>query len=192
MYGSEEILIEFLKKHIDEKRIRHSANTAREAVALAKKYGADEKKAYVAGMAHDVAKGQCRYGFKKLAQEYGIEIDDYERKNPELAHGKLGAQMVSTELGIKDEDILSAIQWHTTGRADMSMLEKIIYIADIIEPERKFEGIDAIRCLAYENIDAAMVLALEKVMKFVHSKGFALHPKSIEAYKYFKELEGND
>jgi len=179
----------FLKKRIDAKRLKHSIGTAKTAVTLARQYGADEKKAYTAGMLHDVAKGKCRFGLRKLANEYDITIDEFEMRNPELTHGKLGAIMVSKQLGIKDKDILSAIRWHTTGRAGMSTLEKVVYIADLIEPGRDFEGLNDIRKLAKKNLDAAMVCALERVMKFVHSKGFALHPKSIEAYQYFKKQE---
>lgn len=182
-------LKKYLKKCVGDQRVTHSKSTAKEAVKLAKKYGADQDKAYVAGLLHDVAKGQCRFGLRKLAKEYQLTIDEFEMRNPELTHGKLGAIMVSKQLGIKDKDILSAIRWHTTGHGDMTLLEKVIYIADIIEPGRKFEGIKSIRKLAYEDLDKAMILALEYVMKFVHSKGFALHPKSIEAYQYFKELE---
>lgn len=191
MNKKEKELRNFLEKRIDKKRLEHSINTANEAVSLAEKYGEDKEKAYIAGLLHDTAKGKCKYGLKKLSQEYDITMDEYEKRNPELTHGKLGAIMVSKHLGIQDKDILSAIRWHTTGRANMSLLEKVIYLADIIEPSRTFDGVKKIKLLAYKDIDAAMVLALEYVMKFVHKKGFALHPKSIEAYKYFKELEGN-
>ena len=182
-------LKQFLNKCVEEKRAIHSKNTAKEAIKLAKLYGADEEKAYVAALLHDVAKGKCRFGLRNLAKEYDVTIDEYEMRNPELTHGKLGAIMVSRQLGIKDKDILSAIRWHTTGHADMSLLEKVVYISDLIEPGRKFKGVKEIRKLAYKDIDAAMVVALEFIMKFVHSKGFALHPKSIEAYQYFKRLE---
>lgn len=189
MYKENKEYIKFLKKRIDNDRLEHSKNTANEAVKLAKRYGVDTKKAYIAGLLHDVAKGKCRFGLRKLAEEYDVTIDEFEQRNPELTHGKLGAIMVSKQLDIKDKEILSAIRWHTTGKANMTMLEKIIYIADIIEPGRNFDGIDAIRKLAKKNIDDALVLALESVMKFVHSKGFALHPKSIEAYQYLKKQE---
>lgn len=182
-------LMQFLKERIDKKRFQHSVNTAKEAVRLAKLYGADEQKAYVAGLLHDVAKGKCRFGLCALAKEYNVTIDEFETRNPELSHGKLGAMMVSKHVGIKDKDILSAIRWHTTGRAHMSTLEKVVYLADIIEPGRGFDGIEEIRKLAEKDIDAAMICALERVMKFVHSKGFALHPKSIEAYQYLKKQE---
>jgi len=111
-----------------------------------------------------------------------------EKGNPELLHGKVGAAMVQADLGISDEDILCAIRWHTTGRAGMSLLEKIVYIADLIEPGRDFSGIDEIRDLAYRDIDEAMLAALKQVMDFVMCKGFTLHPSSIEAYQYIQNI----
>ncbi len=182
-------LIRYLEENIDDKRLAHSLGTASEAVKLAKIYGADPKKAYVAGLLHDVAKGKCQYGLRKYADQYGIFIDDIEAKNVELIHGKLGAAMVKEQLCIDDEDILSAIRWHTTGRAGMSLLEKVIYLADLIEPGRDFEDIEAIRQIAYQDIDKAMLIALDQVMCFVGSKGFALHTNSLEAYNYFINKE---
>ncbi len=174
---------EYLKDHIDGCRLAHSYGTAEEAASLARHYGVDASLAYVAGLLHDVAKGRCEFGLQKMADQYQIEADCIEMKNPELLHGKIGAVMVETELGIDDEEVLSAIRWHTTGRAGMSMLEKIVYIADLIEPGRCFEGIDDIRCLAYQNINKAMLSALTQVMRFIADKGFALHPNSVMAYQ---------
>lgn len=182
-----EYILKYLKKNLTPKRIAHSVSTANVAARLAKKHGADEQKAYIAALLHDVAKGKCRIGLSKFAGLYGIEADAIELENPELLHGRLGAAMVEDDLNIKDEDILNAICWHTTGRAGMSMLEKIIYIADLIEPMRDFEGIEEIRALAETDIDAAMCSAIKKVMDFVQRKGFVLHPNSIKAYNdYFK------
>ncbi len=180
-------ILNYLNENIDEKRIAHSQRTANEAVKLAKIYGADEQKARIAGLLHDVAKGKCKYGLKKHAEIFDIDIDEIEAQNAELIHGKLGAAMVQKQLGLNDEEILSAIRWHTTGRAGMTLLEKIIYLADITEPSRDFEGIETIRSLACLNIDRAMREALSQVIGFVKSKGFTLHPKSVEAYHYFKE-----
>lgn len=152
------------------------------AEELALIHGVDTKKAYLAGLLHDIAKGWCRFGLKKHAEKHGVAADAYEQDNPELLHGRLGAAIACKELGIDDEDVLNAICWHTTGRAGMSLLEKIIYIADLTEPGREFEGIDQIRDLARIDINAAMCTALKSVMDFVKQKGFALHPKSAEAY----------
>ncbi len=181
---NEKSLNAYIKKQISSKRYSHSVNTAKEAVSLAEIYGIDKKKAKVAGLLHDIGKGRL-----DEASRYGVVLDEIEIKNPELAHGRLGALKASVDLGIDDPEILSAITWHTTGKADMSLLDKIIYLADIIEPGRKFPGVDEIRALAPTDIDAAMVIALEHIMAFVRSKGFALHPKSTEAYQYLKERE---
>ena len=185
----EKLLIGYLEKGIDKKRLEHSINTSKEAAVLAKLFGADVDKAYKAGLLHDIAKGKSTNELREIAKECDRSLDEFELANPELAHGKIGAEMIRKQLGITDKDILSAIRWHTTGRANMSVLEKVIYISDIIEPGRKFMGLEDIRKLAYKDIDADMVLTLEYVMRFVHSKGFALHPKSIEAYKYYKKEE---
>ena len=179
----------YLTDQIDEKKMRHSLATAQQAVELAKIFGVDEKKAYIAGLLHDVAKGKCRYGLQKTAKEYCVDIDEFERDNPELIHGKLGAKMVEKELGITDEDVLNAICWHTTGRENMSMLEKIVYIADLTEPGRDFKNIDKLRKIAKKDIDEAMIMSLKGVMDFVKSKGFTLHPNSEKAYKLLKKEE---
>ena len=176
-------LEQYLNKHIDGHRLLHSQKTADEAAKLAVRYGADKNKAYIAGLLHDVAKGVCKHGLQNSAGRYNVNVDPVERDNPELLHGKIGAAMVCADLGIDDEDILSAIRWHTTGRAGMSLLEKIVYLADLIEPGRCFEGIEQIRELAYLNINEAMLYSLQQIMEFVKCKGFSLHPSSVEAYE---------
>lgn len=181
--------LEFLSGYLDENRMKHSLETANKAVELAKIFGADIDKAYVAGLLHDVAKGKCKYGLNKLAKEYGVEIDEYERDNPELIHGKLGAKIVSAELEINDEDILNAICWHTTGRENMSLLEKIVYIADITEPSRDFKDIDKLRELSKKDIDAAMIKSLSGVIEFVECRGLTLHPNSKKALEYLLKEE---
>jgi len=178
----EENVRTYLEKKLDKKRIAHSVGTANVASTLADKHNADTQKAYLAGLLHDIAKGICGDELDRLLNTYGIVADDTEQQNPELLHGRLGAAMVRDELGIADEDILNAIRWHTTGRAGMSLLEKIIYLADLIEPTRNFEGICDIRALSEDDIDVAMCAALTQVMDFVRRKGFALHPNSLMAY----------
>ncbi len=179
----------FVKNRINEKRYLHSLGTAKEAAELAKKYGADKNKAYIAGLLHDVAKGLSADSLKAIASENGIKVDEHEVNNPELLHGKVGAAIVRRELGINDEDILSAIKWHTTGHKNMTLLEKIIYLADIIEPGRNFPETDALRALAYKDLDEAMLKGLGHVMRFVKAKGLTLHPNSIEAYEFIKMAE---
>lgn len=183
MAVSEEKMITYVKNKIGIKRFEHSMNTAKEAVSLAKRYNADENKAYTAGLLHDVAKGMPREELEAAAAENNIELDVYEKSNPELIHGKIGAAMVKKDLGINDEEILSAIKWHTTGNKNMTLLEKIIYLADIIEPGRNFKETDELRKIAYKDINDAMIFGLGHVMNFVKSKGLSLHPNSIEAYE---------
>ncbi len=186
-----DVYISFLSNYIDEDRMAHSIGTARKAVKLAKIYGENEDKAYIAGLLHDIAKGKCEQELIKLAREYEIDIDEIEQSNSELIHGKLGARIVSELLAIDDTDILNAICWHTTGREDMSLLEKIVYIADLTEPGRQFDNIDVVRELAKEDIDAAMVYALSCVIEFVRCNGFVLHPNSKKAYEYLIKEEKN-
>jgi predicted HD superfamily hydrolase involved in NAD metabolism len=183
MAVSKEEIISYVKNKIGNKRFLHSINTAKEAASLAKRYGADENKAYIAGLLHDVAKGIPNEALETAAAENGIEIDEYEKKNPVLIHGKVGAAMVRKDLGIDDGEILSAIKWHTTGYKNMTLLEKIIYLADIIEPGRNFKETNKLRETAYKDIDKAMALGLSHVMSFVRSRGLTLHPNSIEAYE---------
>jgi predicted HD superfamily hydrolase involved in NAD metabolism len=183
MAASEEKMISYVKNKIGAKRFEHSMNTAEEAVSLAKRYNADETKAYIAGLLHDVAKGLPREELESSAAENNIELDIYEKLNPELIHGKIGAAMVKRDLGINDEEILSAIKWHTTGNKNMTLLEKIIYLADIIEPGRNFKETDELRKIAYKDINDAMIFGLGHVMSFVKSRGLTLHPNSIEAYE---------
>ncbi len=184
-------IIKSIRKRLNEKRFTHSVNTAKEAVLLADKYGADKEKAYIAGLLHDVAKGLSSKTLMRIAEDNGIEIDEYEKLNPELMHGKAGAAIAKNEYDISDEEILSAIRWHTTGHKNMTLLEKIIYIADIIEPGRDFPQTDMIRQTAYENMDLAVLTALKHVMRFVKSRGLSLHPCSIEAYEFLKMREEN-
>jgi len=182
----EDAMIPYLKKRLGKERFLHSERTANEAVRLAAVYGADKRKAYLAGMLHDIGKGMSAGELVKTASENGISIDKYEKDNPELLHGKVSAHLAKTDLGITDGEILAAIESHTTGRKNMTLLEKIVYIADLIEPGRNFEGLREIRELAYKDIDAAARLALSHVMLYVKEKGLTLHPNSAEAYEYLK------
>ncbi len=147
------------------KRFKHTQGVAEEAAKMAKRYGADEKKAYIAGLLHDCAKCIPTSEKLPLCKKYGVKLDDVLIKNPDLTHSFLGAKIAEKDYGIKDKDILNAIAYHTTGRADMSLLEKIIYIADYIEPNRKyFDGLDKARKLAYEDIDKTMVAILNNTI----------------------------
>ncbi len=177
-----------LHSMLTPKRFKHTQGVAEEAEKLAKRYGADEKKAYIAGLLHDCAK--CIPTSEKLAvcKKYGVKVDDILKKQPDLTHSFLGAKMAEKDYGINDEDILNSIAYHTTGRPNMSLLEKIVYIADYIEPNRTyFDGLDKIRRLAYEDIDKTMAEILKNTISY--NKNKVIHPLSFDALHYYNKEE---
>lgn len=169
--------IPLLQKYIGEKRINHSLAVEKEAIKLAKLYGESEEKASIAALLHDVGKNSAEEYVKELGYPNMITI-----KNPQLMHGYAGACIAEHECGIKDEDILNAIRFHTTGRAGMSRLEKIIYVSDLIEETRRFDGVEKLRETVYENLDIGTLLCIAHVIRYVVSAGKMLHPDSVHAY----------
>lgn len=172
------------------KRYKHTQGVAQESLQLAKRYGVDPDKAYLAGLLHDCAK--CYTDEEKLilCEKYNLVLDEILKSQPDLTHSFLGAKIAEAEYGITDNDILDAIAYHTTGRPNMSMLEKIVFIADYIEPNREyFEGLDKVRELAYQNINKAIIYSLESTIKYNKKKNRIIHPLGIAALEYIKEEE---
>ena len=156
--------IESLRKDVkralksDKMRFRPTIGVADTSACLASRYGVDMQKAYISGLLHDCAK--CVPDEQKITEceQNNIEITKSEYESPYLLHSKLGAFYADVKYGIKDEDILGAIKWHTTGHPDMTMLEKIVFVADYIEPYRnKAANLDTIRYLAFTDIDKAVL-----------------------------------
>ncbi len=173
-----------LKENLSEKRYTHSLGVADEAVKLAERYGADTDKAYVAGLLHDYMK---EFPPEKMADElkkYGVSVSEVASSAPKTLHGALGACVVREKFGIDDEEIYDAIFFHTTGKADMGILTKIIYIADYIEPNRSFDGVERLRKLAYEDIDKAIVLGIDETILDLIKRGLAVEPNTINARNY--------
>lgn len=162
------------------KRIPHVQGTEAEAVRLAARWGADTDTAAEAAILHDVTKRLEPNEQLLLCRKYGIINDNAEIENPKLLHAKTGAAFARDRFGVTDE-VYDAIRWHTTGRAGMSLLEKIVYMADYIEPGRSFPGVDALRKLAYEDLDAAMRLGLKMSLENVRANGDTPHPNSAQA-----------
>ena len=186
---SVEVMQEKLQSALSVKRYIHTMGVAEEAVRLAEIYGtyADRQKARVAGLLHDCAKDYPKELRQRFCKEYKIPVDDIMERQPDLIHPFLGAEVAKREYQIKDEDILNAIRYHTTGRANMSLLEKVVFIADYIEPNReKFEGLEEARRLAYLDLDMAMKFILEETIAFVKERGRLLHPLSLEALEYYE------
>ena len=168
----------YLKKHLTKDRYHHTLGVAYTAIAMAMRYNPETGnsnfiiRAEIAGLLHDCAK--CMDNDKKLriCERNNIPYNSFEASHPYLLHGRVGAYIAQTKFDIHDEDILQAITWHTTGRPDMSLLEKIIFIADYIEPSRNpIPELDEIRQLAFIDIDKAMEKILSNTLKFLESKG---------------------
>lgn len=177
-----------LEKSLDAKRYEHSLGVAYISSALAMRYGADISKALVAGYLHDCAK--CLSDEKKLSicKKNNIEISEAEKNKPCLLHAKVGSFLAKKEYGIEDEDILNAITYHTTGRPGMSILEKIVYLADYIEPGRKLvPNLEKIRTLAFQDMDEALLLTLENIIRYLQETGETMDTFTLETYNYYRK-----
>ncbi|KGG80182.1 phosphohydrolase [Caloranaerobacter azorensis H53214] len=175
---------EKLKNYISEERFIHSIGVMETAEKLAEIYGCDKYKAQLAGLLHDCGKLKDDRELLKKAFEFGIILDDIEDVNIALLHGPLGAEIAKSEFGIKDLEILNAIRYHTTGRENMNLLEKIIYIADCIEPNRDFPCVKTLRELAFSDLDKAILTAMGNTIKYVVDNGWILDVETIKARNF--------
>jgi predicted HD superfamily hydrolase involved in NAD metabolism len=177
-----------LEKELDQKRFEHTKGVEYTAATLAFVHGMDPDKALYAGLLHDCAKGLSDEKKISLCEKNGIEITEVERANPGLLHAKLGAFLAETKYEITDENILNAIRFHTTGRPDMSLLEKIIFVADYIEPNRfKLPGLDIIRKMSYTDLDGAICLILDNTLKYLGEGTKAVDPMTRQTYEFYKK-----
>lgn len=178
---NEKEMLDYLHINLKENRLRHSVSVSETAVALAAIYGENIEKARIAGLVHDCVKNMGNEQLIKVAMEHEIQLDEIYLRNPSILHGLVGSIVAREVMGISDEDILSAIHYHTTGRKNMSLLEKIIYIADYIEPLRKFDGVEELRRLSNIDLDEAIIQALENTISYVISQKGLLHIDTIDA-----------
>lgn len=180
------VMIEKLKDYLPEKRWTHSLNVAKAAVQLSDLVGCDSHKAEIAGILHDAAKYVKLADVGSYCEKYNIHLDDMEKKSTALSHSVLGSYIARYEFGIEDENILSAIRYHTTAKPDMNILEKIIYVADVIEVGRDYPGVDDLREVAFSgDLDRAVLMALENAILSVIRKKAPLHLRTIEARNYY-------
>ena len=169
---------------LSSERIAHTAGCEHEAVQLAKLWGEDPEKAAVAGILHDSTKN-LRYDEQLiLCDKYGIILDNAQKENPKLLHAITGAALAKDMFGVSEE-ISQAIRWHTTGKPDMTTLEKIIYLADYIEPTRNFDGVEQLRELAYEDLDKALALGLEMSLEELRRQNVEPHRDTVEACLWY-------
>ena len=166
--------------YLKHKRIPHVLGTEQEAIRLAERYGADVEKARRAALLHDCTKKLDMEEQLALCRRYGIQLDELEQKALKLLHSKTGAAIARDVFGV-DDDIYSAIWYHTTGHAGMTKLEKIIYLADYIEPSRDFPGVDKLRKVGYEDLDRGLLMGLEMTIEEITSMGNPVHHATIEA-----------
>ena len=174
-----------LKTMLTPERFLHSLGVRDMAKELANIFGADEKKAEIAGLLHDNAKNMSDlYG---RCADLEVELDEFERENPKLIHAPLGSETAKCIFGITDSDIINAIRWHTVGRPDMSLLEKIVFVSDLTERGRKFPDIEKIRKIAKQNIDMAVYECVKATVEVNRGRGFAIHPNAIKIISEFEK-----
>lgn len=176
-----------LKKELDEDRYQHTLGVMYTSASMAMRYGADVTQALLAGLLHDCAK--CIPGDKKihLCEKYGLPVSDVEYENPGLLHARLGAYLAEKKYHIHDREIIHAISSHTTGRPGMSLLEKIVYIADYIEPgRRELPNMKEVRPLAFADIDQCLYRILEDSLVYLNSRNISVDPMTQKTYDYYK------
>jgi predicted HD superfamily hydrolase involved in NAD metabolism len=175
---------DYLKKNLKEIRYTHTLGVRNASISLAAQYGEDIKKAEIAGILHDCAKNLKNEDLLKMALESGYKIDYISMVEPQLLHGLCGSIIAEKTMGVSDKYILDSIIYHTTGRENMTRLDKIIYLADYIEPNRNFQGVDYLRNLSYIDLDKAMLYAFDNTIKYVISKGKLIHMETIKGRNY--------
>ncbi|WP_333860076.1 bis(5'-nucleosyl)-tetraphosphatase (symmetrical) YqeK [Clostridium sp.] len=181
---SEEEIKKYLKERLSEKRYEHSLNVKKTAVKLAETYKGEVEKAALAGLVHDCAKHMSDDEILSLADKNGIFVDEVSRLNPKLLHGNVGSVVAKKIMGVFDQEVLSAVACHTTGKKNMNLLEKIIYIADYIEPARNFPGVEELRKKAFIDLDGAILDAFNNTIQVVINRGQLLHLNTIEGRNY--------
>lgn len=171
--------------YLKYKRMAHVRGTEEEAIRLAQRYGADVTEARVAALLHDCTKKLNMEEQLALCEQYGVQLDALEQKALKLLHAKTGAEIARDVFGVNDA-VYEAIKWHTTGKADMTLLEKVIYLADYIEPTRDFPGVEELRKTVYEDLDAGLAMGLEMTIEEMEEMGNPVHEKTLEALRFLK------
>ena len=175
-----------VKSRLSEKRWTHTKNVKKMAVKLAKRWGADPEKAAMAAILHDSAKEMPKQELLQIFADNAIMAESAPQRPSPVWHGIAAAILAETQWGITDPEILSAIRCHTTGKPDMSKLDKILYLADMTSAERDWPGVEELRVLEMEDLDRALCDALKRSIDFVEEKDGTLDPESVAAYEYAK------
>ncbi|MBS4215579.1 MULTISPECIES: bis(5'-nucleosyl)-tetraphosphatase (symmetrical) YqeK [Neobacillus] len=176
-----DVALKLVEEQLTEHRYQHTLGVMETAISLARRYGADEKKAETAAIFHDYAKFRPKEEMKEIIMTQGFP-QDLLSFNAELWHAPAGTYLVEKEAGIKDREILDAIRYHTSGRPGMGLLEKIIYLADYIEPGRHFPGVEEVRGMAKENLDKALIQSVKNTILFLMKKNQTVYPETFHTY----------
>jgi predicted HD superfamily hydrolase involved in NAD metabolism len=183
-------LIKELESELAYGRFIHTLDVAATAANLAMCYGADLDKAEVAGLLHDCAKCMSLGKMLKVCDKAGTDLSEFEKNSVSLLHSKAGAVLAESRYGVRDEDTLNAIRFHTTGRPGMSLLEKIVFVADYIEPGRdSAPNLPQVRKLAYECIDDCVLQILKDTLRYLATTGSAVDPMTQKTYEYYRRCD---
>lgn len=173
---------EIIRPLLTEKRFHHSLCVSQAAISLTEKYGGDRRKAEIAGILHDIMKDQPQDKQLKMMEQFGIILTNVEQAAPKLWHAVLGAAYIKNELHLDDAEILDAVRYHTTGRENMTLMDKIIFIADFISADRDYEGVEDLRKAAGQSLEEAMIAGITYTIKDLASGCKPIHPDTIAAY----------
>lgn len=180
-------IYEYIEKFSSEYRKNHIDGVLTTADYLAELYGADRNKTKIAALCHDLYRGIKDDALNIYVKQLGLPKKYLDNAN--LAHAKIAAEMIKRDFGIEDEDILNAVRYHTTGRAGMSTLEKVIFLADSIEPGRNYPGVEEIRHVAENDLDRACLMCLERTIDYINAKGYFLDSDTLDAKEWFLKKE---
>ena len=180
---------DIIKTRLTSKRLYHSICVAEKAKHLAEKYGSDPEKAYTAGLVHDIMKNESAEKMLEMIENDGQVLSDNEKAITVTLHAVAGEVYLRKELGVTDEELLSAVRWHTTGKENMSLFEKIIYVADLVSDDREYPDVNEVRQLAEENLDKTLLRGLSFTIEDNAKKKKLIHNDTVKAYNYLVSAE---
>ncbi|HZD59013.1 MAG TPA: bis(5'-nucleosyl)-tetraphosphatase (symmetrical) YqeK [Anaerolineae bacterium] len=189
-YNTESIK-EKLKKRLKPQHYEHSLRTAETAAQMARAFGMDDEKAYIAGLLHDYAKSMDGEELISQAEKLGIKVDPVDIAFPYLLHAQVGARLVELELNIKNKEIIASIANHTIGSPSMSQFDKIIYVADMIEPGRSYQGLGALRRIAFDDLDEVFREAYAHSLMYIIDSRKLIHPLTVDVWNRLVVLQQN-
>ncbi len=176
---------ELIRGRLSRERYRHSLGVAQVAREMAQRFGADPYQASLAGILHDYAKGIPGGDLLQIAHDNGLITDEVEKLVPDLLHAPVGAFLLRKEVGVCDEALLSAVAKHTLGDLEMTVLDKIIFLADMLEPGRDYPGLERLQCLADRDLDLAMQYGLDLTLRYCLERGRLIHPLTVRVRNRF-------